>query len=255
MMFQGKTAIVTGATGGIGTAVAKLFAEQGANLAVQSTAAEKLEKLKASLALPAHRIEGFVLDIRDEAAVSNMVSKSVEKFGAIDVLVNNAGKLGNAKPVTDIPSEDFEEMIRINLFGPFFVTKYALRQMKAQKSGAIVTVASTAGLHPGPLVAYTAAKHALIGMMKCVALDAIKDGVRVNTVAPGAVDTPMMVVAGTNAGMGDDIDAFRNAVESGIPDGRYATPEEVAKAVSYFASDLSSHIVGQVLAVDGAEYL
>jgi NAD(P)-dependent dehydrogenase (short-subunit alcohol dehydrogenase family) len=255
MMFRGKTVIVTGATGGIGTAVAKLFAEQGANLAVQSTAAEKLEKLKASLALPAQRIEGFVLDIRDEAAVSNMVAKSVEKFGAIDVLVNNAGKLGNAKPVTDIPAEDFEEMIRINLFGPFFVTKHVLRRMKAQKSGTIVTVASTAGLYSGPLVAYTAAKHALIGMMKCVALDAIKDGVRVNTVAPGAVDTPMMVVAATNAGMGADIGAFRNAVESGIPDGHYASPEEVANTVSYLASKLSSHIVGQVLVVDGAEYL
>jgi NAD(P)-dependent dehydrogenase (short-subunit alcohol dehydrogenase family) len=255
MMFQGKTVIITGATGGIGTAVAKLFAGQGANLAVQSTATEKLEKLKASLDLPEHRIEGFVLDIGDEEAVSDMVSKSVEKFGAIDVLVNNAGKLGNAKPVTDMPTGDFEEMIRINLFGPFFVTKYVLKRMKAQKSGAIVTVASTAGLHPGPLVAYTAAKHALIGMMKCVALDAIKDGVRVNTVAPGAVDTPMMLVAAMSAGMAGDVGAFRNSVESGIPDGRYATPEEIANTISYLASDMSSHIVGQVLVVDGAEYL
>jgi NAD(P)-dependent dehydrogenase (short-subunit alcohol dehydrogenase family) len=254
-MFMGKTVIITGATGGIGTAVVKLFAKHGANLALQSTSEEKLAKLKSTLALGDDKVEGFVLDITDEKAVEAMAQKTSERFGTIDILVNNAGRLGDSTPITDINAEDFERIVRINLFGPFFMTKYVLRLMKQRQSGTIVTIASTAGLYPGPLVTYTAAKHALIGMTKCVALDAIKYGERVNMIAPGAVDTPMMVAAGTAAGMGNNIDAFREAVESGIPDGRYATPDEVANAVSYFASDLSSHIIGQVLVVDGAEYL
>ncbi|MDR2486367.1 MAG: SDR family oxidoreductase [Clostridiales Family XIII bacterium] len=254
-MFQGKNVLITGATGGIGSATAKAFADAGANLALQSTSPEKLERLTDALALPDGRVAGFVLDIGDEASVADMIRRASAQFGSIDVLVNNAGRLSDATPVIELTEEAMLGILRVNLLGPFFATKHALRQMKDQGHGSIVTVASTAGIYASPLLPYVAAKHALIGFMKNVALEAISYGVRLNIVAPGAVDTPMMDAAAASAGFGEDIPAFRAMVEGGIPDGRYAKPEEVAEAIFWFASEKSAHTVGQVLVVDGGEYV
>jgi len=255
-MFTGKTVLITGATGGIGTETCLAFARQGAKLAVQSTSQAKLDALQETLGIPDDRFEGFLLDITDEQAVAGMVRGAVDTYGTVDILVNNAGKLGDMTPVTDIEASDFERIVKINLFGPFFVTKYMLRHMKERKSGTIVTVTSTAGLHPGALTTYTAAKHALVGFCKCAALQAIEYGVRMNAVAPGAVDTPMMTDCAGFAGMdGDKLAEFRSGIEAGIPDKRYATPAEVANTICFLASDASTHIIGQVITIDGAEYL
>lgn len=251
-MFKDKVVVITGATGGIGAVTAKKFAADGAKLVLQSTKQEKLDALLAELKLPETHVMGFVANIANEDEVKSMVTKAADQFGTIDVLINNAGYEGNSQFITELTAEEFSKVININLFGVFFGTKYALPYMIKQKSGAIVNTASVAGfIGAAGLSAYISSKHALIGFTKCAALEAIKDGIRVNAVAPGPVNNRMMRSLEKSLGQGADPAQIQAALEQGIPQGRYAENEEVADLIYFLASDNASHIVGQAVRIDG----
>ncbi|MDR3283505.1 MAG: SDR family oxidoreductase [Candidatus Methanoplasma sp.] len=254
-MLKDKVVLITGATGGIGSATAKMCASSGAKMAVQSTSEAKLASLKASLGLPDDRFVGFVLDITDEAAVEGMVKRTVEKYGRLDVMVNNAGYEGAVKSVTDLTSEEFEKVLRINVLGVFYGLKHGVRQMRSQGYGSIVNTASIVALYGGggTMCDYVASKHAVLGLTRSVAIEAVKYGVRVNAVAPGPVDDRMMRSIEGSVGGKNGAAAARKGMVGNIPDGRYATTEDIANGIVFLASDKASHIVGFVLAIDGGE--
>lgn len=249
-MFKDKVVMITGATGGMGNAICKVFARDGAKLVVQSTRQEKLDTLLSELKLPSKDVLGIVADVSKEPEVKNMVDEVVKRFGHIDVLVNNAGYEGNGAFIKDISSEEFIKVISINLFGVFYTTKYALPHMSS--SGSIINMASEGSFGGGPgLSSYVSSKHAVLGFTKCAALEAIGSGVRVNGVAPGAVNTRMMRSIENTLAKGGDTSEIRTAMIGRIPQGRYAESAEVADLIYFLASDKADHIVGQVIRIDG----
>ncbi|MDR3205713.1 MAG: SDR family oxidoreductase [Candidatus Methanoplasma sp.] len=256
-MMKDKVVLITGATGGIGSAAARLFALHGAKLAVQSTSETKLAALKASLGLSDDRFAGFVLDVSDESAMEGMVKCTVAKYGKLDMMINNAGYGGAAKSIMNLTAEEFRNVLNVNVFGVFYGLKHGLRQMKTQGYGSIVNTASITALYSGGgvLCDYVASKHAVLGLTRSAAIEAIKFGVRVNAVAPGPVDDRMMRALELAVGGVGGAEAARKELVKNIPDKRYATTEDIANGIFFLASDEASHIVGFVLAIDGGELI
>ncbi|NLZ46279.1 MAG: SDR family oxidoreductase [Clostridiales bacterium] len=251
--LQDKVVMVTGSTGGIGEAITRAFAAEGCKLAISSTKQEKLDKLLLTLDIPRERLLTFVVDVTVEDQVANMVEKTIEHFGSLDVQVNNAGYEGEAAPVTEQTYERFMAVYNINIFGPMYGMKYACRQMIKQGSGAIVNIASNGSfVGAANMSPYVSSKHAVAGLSKCVALEVADKNIRVNCVCPGAVDTPMMRNIEKSA-LGDEVstDEAVKMFSTAYPDGRYAQPNEVADLTLYLASPRSGHITGSCIRQDG----
>lgn len=253
--LRDKVVMITGATGGIGKAVAKAFAAEGARLVLTSRTQEKLDALIAELGTDDDHAAGFVVDVSDEAQVKAAVDGAVAKWGALDVQVNNSGDNGSYKPIEELTKEDFMQVYDINVFGVMYGMKYAVAQMKKQGHGAIVNITSegqfvaAAGMAP-----YVSSKHAAGGLSKCVALEVAKEGIRVNTICPGAVDTPMMRrIEEQWLGEGYTREQALATFAAQYPDGKYADPAEVANATVFLASDLAGHINGMALRIDGGK--
>ena len=253
--LKDKVVMITGSTGGIGTAVAKAFAAEGARIAITSRSQEKLDKLVAELGLDDDHIATFVVDVSDEAQVKAAVDGAIAKWGSLDVQVNNSGDNGSYKPIAELTREDFLKVYDVNVFGVMYGMKYAIPQMRKQGKGAIVNITSegqfvaAAGMSP-----YVSSKHAAGGLTKCVALEVAKENIRVNSICPGAVDTPMMRRI-EEQWLGKDY-TREQALETfaaQYPDGKYASPEECATATVFLASDLSGHINGFGLRIDGGK--
>ena len=236
--LKDKVVMITGATGGIGKAVAKAFAAEGAKLALTSRSQEKLDALIAELGVDETRAAGFVVDVSDEAQVKAAVEGAVAKWGSLDVQINNSGDNGD-----------------INVFGVMYGMKYAVAQMKKQGKGAIVNITSEGQfVAAGGMAPYVSSKHAAGGLSKCVALEVAKEGIRVNTICPGAVDTPMMRrIEEQWLGEGYTRQQALDTFAAQYPDGKYADPAEVANATVFLASDLSGHINGMGLRIDGGK--
>ncbi|MFQ5781711.1 MAG: SDR family NAD(P)-dependent oxidoreductase [Nitrosopumilus sp.] len=244
MRLSGKVALVTGGSRGIGYAIAKILSENGATVVITAKEPTRLEKSASEI----NNAIGIVADIRNKDDVKNVVKKLIEKFGRLDILVNNAGIFPKIKPLHEIGESDWNEVLDVNLTGQFRVTKEAIPYLQ-KTMGSIINISSDAGLKAYQdfnADAYSAAKAALILLTKCWALEYAKDKIRVNCICPGVVDTDM-----TKPFMKTqkDIEFMNND----HPIGRIGQPEEVAKAVMYFASDDASWITGAVLAVDGGE--
>ena len=244
MRLSGRVALVTGGSRGIGFAVAKILSENGATVVITAKDTERLEKstLEISNAI------GIAADIRNRNDVKNVVNKSVEKFGKLDILVNNAGIFPKIKQLHEIDEDEWNEILDVNLTGQFRFTKEAIPHLQ-KTSGSIINISSDAGLKAYQgfnADAYSASKAALILLTKCWALEYAKDKIRVNCICPGVVDTDM-----TKPFMKTQKD--KEFMDSEHPIGRIGQPEEVAKAVMYFASDDASWITGAILAVDGGE--
>ncbi|MFH8564416.1 SDR family NAD(P)-dependent oxidoreductase [Streptomyces sp. NPDC017988] len=234
--LDGRTVLITGAARGQGAAEARLFAEAGARVVVTDVREEEGREVAASLGGQGEFVRHDVTDARGWAAA---VARALDAFGRLDALVNNAA-LWRTASVEEETYENFEALLRVNLLGPFLGIQAVLPALKEAGGGSIVNVSSTAGLVgiPGH-AAYGSTKFGLRGLTRSSALDLARYGVRVNSVHPGAVDTPM--IAATSAGRD----------WSHLPLGRMGRPEEVGEVVLFLASDASSYITGAEFAVDG----
>lgn len=241
-LLEGKTAIITGATRGIGKGIAEVFAQNGANIAftyASSVAkAEELEKELSSLT----KIKGFQSDASDFDSAQKLADDVIKEFGQIDIVVNNAG-ITKDNLILRMSKEDWDEVIRINLDSVFNLTKAIIKPMMKQKKGSIINMSSVVGVKGNAGQAnYAASKAGIIGFSKSIALELGSRNIRCNVVAPGFIETEM-----TEALDEKTIQEWRN----NIPLKRGGTPEDIANACLYLASDLSSYVTGHVLNVNG----
>lgn len=251
-----KVALVTGAAGGIGRAVVRLLAEQGAVVAAVDLDTAELWDTVGKLTAESLPVRGHPADVTSSAEVEAVVGAVEEQLGPIDYLVNAAGVLRLGE-VTDLSDQAWYLTFAVNANGVFFVSRAVVSRMVARRRGAIVTIASNAaGTARSHMAAYAASKAAAIAFTKCMGLEVARYGIRCNVVAPGSTDTPMLhgmhhggnAVAASVAG---DPDAYR----TGIPLGKVASPEDVAHAVRFLLSDEAGHITLHGLTVDGGATL
>jgi NAD(P)-dependent dehydrogenase (short-subunit alcohol dehydrogenase family) len=248
--LDGKVAIITGATGGIGEATAQLFLSEGAKVMLVGRSAEKLE---ASRERVGHQdgVEHFVADATDEAATRNAVAATVEAFGGVDILFANAGTEGAAKPLQDLTVEEFNHVLQTNVVGVWLSVKHCVAPMQERGGGSIIATASVAGLIGIPKIAhYVASKHAVCGFVKTAALELANSGIRVNAIAPGAIDNRMMKSVEEQISP-DDPGSVHEAIREGIPLKRYGTNAEVARLALFLGSDESSFTTGAIYTMDG----
>jgi NAD(P)-dependent dehydrogenase (short-subunit alcohol dehydrogenase family) len=254
-LLSGKTALVTGGAGGIGAATAAQLSAEGAFVVVADLDGGAADTCAASL--PGSAL-GLELDVSRPDAITRLVARVEAEVGGIDLLVNNAGRY-DLEPLLEVTPAGFDRLFDVNTRGLFFVMQAVARAMVAAgRPGAIVNVASQAGRRGEPASAvYAATKAAVISFTRSAALALIADGIRVNAVAPGVVDTPMWAVVDrlhaetTGAAPGETL---RRAVAA-IPAHRMGTPEEIATSIVFLLTDASRYIVGQTLNVDGGTIL
>ncbi|HYD86382.1 MAG TPA: SDR family oxidoreductase [Vitreimonas sp.] len=244
--LDGKSAIVTGASFGIGRATAKLFAREGARLVLVARRREPLEALAQEIAAAGGECLPFAGDVADDGTAEGVVAAATRAFGGLDIAFNNAGSLGEMGAVSDISVAGWREAIETNLTSAFFAARHQIPAMRARGGGSLIFtstfVGHTAGF-PG-MSAYAASKAGVIGLVRNLAVEHGQHGVRVNALLPGAVDTPM----GRSVATSDEMRTFiagLNAMK------RIAEPEEIARAALFLASDASSFMTGAAMLVDG----
>jgi NAD(P)-dependent dehydrogenase (short-subunit alcohol dehydrogenase family) len=244
--FENRVALVTGAASGMGLATAKAFAESGAAVVLADFREEAVRAEAQRLIAAGHKAIAIRCDVSDEAQVATMVDRTVAEFGRLDAAFNNAGVMARIAPTADSTYEEWERVIGINLRGVWNCMKYELRQMERQGSGAIVNNGSVGALTGNPGIgSYIASKHGVIGLTRTAALEYVKNGIRVNAVNPGLIDTQIArdVVSGDEQAYGE--------IAKSVPIGRAGRPEEIASAVLWLCSSEASYVVGQALTVDG----
>jgi len=246
--FEGKTVLITGATGGLGSAVARTLAEEGASIAINYINIGDLPKLARELETELTEKYGgkhkaYEADITKESEVQTMIAGILQDFGKLDVLVNNAGISINYSS-WKYPAEEWAKVLDINLTGAFYCAKHALPSMRDQQYGRIINISSVVGITGARgTVAYGATKAGLVGMTKTIAREIAQKGITINCVAPGYIDAGIM---------SNVPDKFRNEeVIPGIPMGHLGDTDDIAKAVAFLGSDDAKYITGQVLCVDG----
>jgi NAD(P)-dependent dehydrogenase (short-subunit alcohol dehydrogenase family) len=244
--IDGKVALVTGAGSGIGRATALRFAEAGARVAVADLDTEGGEETVRTIEEAGGEAAFYRVDVSDEEEVASLVAAVVDEFGGLDLAHNNAGIEGTIAPLTEQTAEDWERVLRVNLTGVFNCLKHELPAMAEGGGGAVVNTASVAGLvGAADLSPYYASKHGVVGLTKSAAVEAAEDGIRVNAVCPGVVDTPMV-----ERFTGGDEEAMTQTVAPQAIK-RPARPEEIADAVVWLCSDDASFVTGVPMPVDG----
>jgi NAD(P)-dependent dehydrogenase (short-subunit alcohol dehydrogenase family) len=244
--YANKVAFVTGAASGIGRATALAFAERGASVAVADLDAVGAEETAHFVEATGARSIVLRLDVGDETSVSSAIRRVTNELGGLHCAFNNAGIRGERVKIVDMNIEDWRRINDVNLTGVFLCAKAELQVMIAQHSGAIVNSSSIFGYVTSVEAAhYTASKHGVIGLTKTMALEAAPHGIRVNAVAPGGVETPLLLQLLGSA------EAAHNYYKRLCPLGRLARPDEIAAAVVWLASDAASFVTGHTLVVDG----
>ncbi len=248
--LDGKVAIITGATGGIGEATAKRFLEEGASVMLVGRSAEKLKETRERLAID-ERVADFVADAADETATAASVDATIKAFGGVDILIANAGTEGRCAPIESLTVDDFETVFRTNVIGVWLSMKYCVEPMKKRGGGSMIALSSIAGVVGFPTMAsYMASKHAVCGLVKTAALELGPFNVRVNAIGPAPIDNRMIRSLETQFDA-EHPDAVRELVTSKIPMARYGTNEEVANLALFLASDEASFCSGSIHMIDG----
>lgn len=253
-MTGDRVVAITGAAGGFGVETARVFLAQGARLALIDRDEAALGALENRLASPTTRpgsIRTYLADVTDEDAVAAYYGAIERDLGPLAVLFNNAGIEGAVRPITDYPTEIFDKVMAINVRGVWLNMKYALKKMRATgKGGAIINTASGAALVGNRDCApYAASKHAVLGLTRSAALEVASEGIRVNAICPGPIDTRMM--RSIEEQQDKPGDTAHLCIIANIPARRYGTASEIAKLVAFLASDDAQYINGAGIAIDG----
>jgi NAD(P)-dependent dehydrogenase (short-subunit alcohol dehydrogenase family) len=245
-LLDGKVAIVTGASRGIGAAAARAFARAGATVALAARDEKALAAVAEHISVAGDRALAVPTDVGDAASVERLVARTVDAYGRLDIAFNNAAGGGHMPtPLAEVAVEDYESALAISLRGVFLSMKYELAVMLNAGGGAIVNMASTAGVEAvAGLAGYVSSKHGVIGLTKSAALDYAEQGIRINAVAPGPILTDRLEQAGEEA---------QRQAGLAMPMRRVGKPEEVASAVVWLCSDAASFITGATLPIDGGK--
>ena len=253
-MVQGDIVLVTGAGSGIGLEISKAFAAAGAKVVVTDVRAEAAEEAAASIRSAGHEAVGMTLNVTDEAQVEAVLKQTVEQFGRLDVLINNAG-LQHVSPIEEFPTEKFELMIKIMLTAPFMAIKHAFPIMKEQGYGRILNMASINGLIGfAGKAAYNSAKHGLLGLTKVAALEGAEHGITVNAICPGYVDTPLVRNQMEDLAKTRHVElekVLEEVIYPLVPQKRLLAVEEIADYALFLASRKAKGITGQANVLDG----
>ena len=247
--LQDKVAVITGGAGGIGLAAARLFAAEGARVALVDLDQGALDRAVAEIG--PERAIGIAADVSDAVQVAGYVTTTVARFGRLDVFFNNAGIEGVVAPIVDYPIDMFDKVMAVNVRGVWLGLKYVIPAMAGSGGGSIVITSSLGGLRGVPkLSAYIGAKHAVVGLMKSAALECASLKIRVNTINPSPIATRM--IEALEQGYAPGATAMvKKKMEAAVPLRRYGTPEEVAHLALFLASDDSAYITGNSYPIDG----
>ena len=244
MRLQGEVAIVTGGASGFGAGIARKFVAEGARVMIADLNIDMANELAAELG---DTVQTIQTNVARDADVAAMVQSTIDAFGQIDILINNAGVTHLPAPMEEVTEDDFDKVFAVNCKSVYLTAKYIVPLMKAQGAGAILNVASTAGVSPRPrLNWYNASKGWMNNATKGMAVELAPAGVRVNALNPVAGDTPLL-----KSFMGEDTPQMRAKFLSTIPLGRFSTPEDMGNAACYLCSDEASMITGVCMEVDG----
>jgi len=253
MRLKDKVVVLTGAASGIGRSTAILFAREGAIQIISDVNEEGLKETYEMIKEGKENITLMKVDVTKPGEVKDMIDKTIKKHGKIDVLICNAGVV-RVGPIEDFPDEDYDLLINVNLKGTYYTCKYAVPYFKNQKFGSIITLASVAA-HIGQVnhANYCSTKAGILGFTRALALDLAPYGVRVNSVSPGATDTPMLQgdVAKQARDRGVDYNMVKKEFEEEGVMGRWARPEEIVTGILYLATNDSSYMTGADLRLDG----
>ena len=246
LILKGRKGLVTGGASGIGRATALALAEEGADIVLADVSLSELEKAAELVGRANVKVDVFQVDVSDEKEVKELIAFAVDRLGSLDLAFNNAGISGTVCKTADYPTENWDKVLAVNLTGVWYCMKYELQHMISRGGGSIVNTASVAGLvGMSNASAYVAAKHGVVGLTKCAALEYAKSNIRINAVCPGGVETNMTLSAD------DELPGFLDKLAKLEPLGRLAQPGEVANAVVWLCSDRASFVTGHAMAVDG----
>lgn len=244
MRLEGKTALVTGGASGFGAGITRKFLAEGARVAIADINADAASDLASELGDQAFAV---AVDVSSNDSVAEMARTVLERFGGLDILVNNAGITHLPAPMEEISEEDFDRVLAVNAKSVFLTARHFVPVMKQKGAGAILNVASTAGVSPRPRLSwYNSSKGWMITATKSMAVELAPSGVRVNAINPVAGETPLL-----KSFMGEDTPEIRAKFLSTIPLGRFSTPEDMANAACFLCSDEAAMITGVAMEVDG----
>lgn len=251
MKLNGKVAIVTGASSGMGKEIAQLFAQEGAKVFALARRKEKLEELQKEVVGRGQTLEIFSADVSNEDDINRAIDAVQEIFGSVDILVNNAGLLDDFAPAATVKDEVWEKVLNVNVTAPMRLMRRVLPIMIENKSGAIVNIASVGGLHGARGgAAYVTSKHALVGLSRNTGYMYASEGIRCNTICPGSIETDI-ASSSMGAQVGMDEAAMQKLMVGVSIQPRMGMPSEVATAALFLASDDASFVNGTELVVDG----
>ncbi len=244
MRLEGKTAIVTGGASGFGAGIVRKFVAEGARVLIADVNGDGAQALAAEMGPMA---SAATVDVSDDASVGAMVTGAMERLGRIDILVNNAGIGHKPQPLEGLPEDEFDRLFAVNAKSVYLTARHVVPRMKAAGGGAILNIASTAGVSPRPrLTWYNASKGWMITASQSMAVELAPARIRVNAINPVAGETPLLKTF-----MGEDTPEIRARFLATIPIGRFSTPEDIGNAACYLCSDEASMVTGVALLVDG----